>query len=116
MLAKRDDVLMLHSDLVDNLRGILDVLMGLNRIYAPHPWHKWLDWETSMLAVAPARLNERIRLVLSAEPGAAVDELTALAKETFSLVNRHFPEFETADIRAAFEQRRVVSEKEHRIE
>lgn len=36
-LATRDDVLLLHRDLVDNVQGILDALFGLNRVHVPHP-------------------------------------------------------------------------------
>lgn len=47
MLAVRDDVLLLHRDLVDNVQGVLDALFGLNRVFAPHPFHKWLEWEAT---------------------------------------------------------------------
>jgi hypothetical protein len=92
----RDDVVLLHSDLVDNVQGMLDVLMGLNRIYAPHPWHKWSDYETGLLGIAPADMNLRIRSLLRAESRAAADEATAL------------PEFDTAEKRTNFDEHRVV--------
>ncbi len=66
MLADRDDVLMLHRDLVADVQGILDALFGLNRVYAPHPFHKWLDWEASLLPITPADLGTRIRRLLVA--------------------------------------------------
>ena len=43
MLAARDDVVLLHRDLVDGVQGVLDALFGANRVYAPHPFHKWLE-------------------------------------------------------------------------
>jgi hypothetical protein len=108
MLAARDDVLLLHSDLVDNMQKVLDVLMGVNRIYAPHPWHKWLDAETSLLAVAPHDLNRRIRNVLRSDSRVAAQESTALVHETFDLIDSHLPDYDTTDMRAAFDERRVV--------
>ena len=104
MLAARDDVLMLHSDLVDNVRGVLDTLMGLNRVYAPHPWHKWLDWEIGQLPIAPSRLNQRIRRLLSNDARTAVAETVALVHDTFELVDRHLPGYDTSRRRAAFDR------------
>jgi predicted nucleotidyltransferase len=109
MLAARDDVILLHSDLVDNLQGILDVLMGLNGIYAPHPWHKWLDHETGLLAITPTDLNGRIRHLLRADSTTAANEATALVHETLDLVDQHLPEFDTTKRRRSFDERRVVA-------
>ena len=53
MLAARDDVVLLHRDLVDGVQGVLDALFGANRVYAPHPFHKWLEWEVTLLAQLP---------------------------------------------------------------
>jgi hypothetical protein len=111
MLAARDDVLVLHRDLVDAEQRILDVLMGLNRRYAPHPYHKWLDWEIGQLRLAPPDLNRRLRQVLRAEPRAAVGELHKLIEETFTLVEQHLPAFDTRAARAVFEEQRVVGEQ-----
>lgn len=111
MLAARDDVVLLRSDLVDNVRGILDALMGASRLYVPHPWHKWLDWETSQLTVAPPRINERIRHLLTADSHTAVDQIIALIHETFDLVDRFLPGLDTCPQRTAFNHRRVLPEQ-----
>lgn len=112
MLAARDDVLLLHQDLVAAEQKILSVLMGVNRVYAPHPYHKWLDWEISQLPIAPPDLNARLRQVLRAEPRAAVEQLHGLIEETFALVDQHVPGFDTSAARAAFDERRVVENDE----
>lgn len=106
-LVARDDLLMLHRDLIDNVQGILDALFGLNRIYAPHPFHKWLDWEGTLLNVVPDDLVDRIRRLLVAPPPAAIEELCALAVETFDLVEQWLPNADVAAARAAFESRRT---------
>jgi predicted nucleotidyltransferase len=108
MLVARDDVLLLHRDLTDNLQGLMDALFGLNRVFAPHPFHKWLDWEASLLPFKPDDLVARIRGLLVAPPRQAVDELSALAEETFDLVARHLPQFAVAAAREAFAFRRIV--------
>jgi hypothetical protein len=108
MLAARDDVLLLHQDLVAAEQLILSVLMGVNRMYAPHPYHKWLDWEIAQLTIAPPDLNRRLRQILRAEPRMAVDQLHQLIEETFMLIEQHLPSFDTSAARAVFEERRVV--------
>ncbi len=105
--TRRSDVLLLHIDLVDIVRQILDVLMGLNGISAPHPWHKWLDSETTQLKRSPEDLNRRIRGLLRADSRSAADEAVALVRQTFDLVDRYLPEFDTTDKRDAFDERRV---------
>jgi predicted nucleotidyltransferase len=108
MLVARDDVLLLHRDLVDNLQGLLDALFGLNRVFTPHPFHKWLEWEASLIPLKPAPLVPRIRRLLTATPREAVDEVGALAEETFDLVAAHLPEFRIAPVRQAFAFRRTT--------
>jgi hypothetical protein len=108
MLAARNDVLLLHRDLVDNLHGLLDALFGLNRVFTPHPFHKWLEWEMTLLARKPADLVRRIRRLLGASPRDAVYETVALAEETFDLVAAHLPEFQIAPAREAFAFRRTT--------
>jgi hypothetical protein len=108
MLAAREDVLILHQDLVAAEQLILSILMGVNRVYAPHPYHKWLDWEIAQLPLAPADLNRRLRGILRAEPRLAVEQLSRLIEETLALVDRQLPGFDTRAARAQFEDRRVV--------
>jgi hypothetical protein len=107
MFAARDDLLILHRGLVEIEQRILDVLLGLNRMYMAHPYHKWLDWEVARMRVAPPNLGRRLRAILRAEPRAAAAEIHLLIEETFALVERHLPDFDTRPARAEFEQRRV---------
>ncbi len=107
MLAERDDALLLHRDLVDDVHGVLDALFGLNRVFAPHPFHKWLDWEVSLLPLTPLHLLARVRRLLAAEPRAAVAEVCALVEETFDLVAQELPDYDLAAARADFGFRRA---------
>ena len=108
MLADRDDVLLLHRDLLDGVQGVLDALFGLNRVWRPHPFHKWLDWEESLLAHRPQALSGRIRSLLVAPPREAVDTLVGLVDETYALAREHVPAADVTPLREAFELRRVV--------
>jgi hypothetical protein len=110
MLADRDDVLLLHQDLVENVQRVLDALFGLNRVYAPHPFHKWLGWEVRLLSVAPVDLVTRVHRLLGATPPAAVEQFCALAEETFDLVEKGLPGFDIGAVRAGFDTRRVTSD------
>jgi hypothetical protein len=108
MFAERDDLLILHRCLVEVEQLILSVLMGLNRLYMPHPYFKWLDWTVAQMRIAPPDLARRLKLILLAEPRAAADQIHELIEETFDLVERHLPAFDTSAARAVFEERRVV--------
>jgi hypothetical protein len=116
MLAARDDVLLLHQDLVATEQQILSVLMGVNRVYAPHPYHKWLDWEIGQLAIAPPDLNRRLRQILRAEPRAAVEQLCQLIEETFALIEQYVPSFDVGAARSAFDDRRVIESTQPTID
>jgi len=108
MLASRNDTFLLHRDVVDDVQGVLDALFGINRVWMPHPFHKWLDWEATLLTRKPDRLVERIRSLLVAPPHEAVRVLVALVEDTYELAERHVPAADVAPLRAAFELRRVV--------
>lgn len=108
MLAARDNALLLQRWLVEAAQRMLDVLTALNRLYLPHPFHKWLDWEAAQLRVAPPDLASRLRRMLRAEPLAAAEQLHQLIEEVFALVERHAPAFDTSAMRANFELRRVM--------
>ena len=109
MLAAREDVFLLHRDLVDNVQGVMDALFGLNRVYAPHPFHKWLDWEVTLLRRAPVDLVGRIRRLLAAQPSIAIDELSSLVEETFDLVEKELPAYDVEAVRTGFAARRTGS-------
>lgn len=108
MLAERDDVFLLHRDLVDDVQGVLDALFGLNRVWMPHPFHKWLDWEESLLPHRPERLAERIRALIVAPPHEAVELVSGLVDDTYRLAAEHVPAADLEPLRAAFELRRVT--------
>jgi hypothetical protein len=109
MLAARDDVVLLHRDLVDGVQGVLDALFGLNRVWCPHPHHKWLDWEATLLLNKPDRLVERIRALMVAAPDEVVTGLGSLVDDTFDLCAVHLPQADVATLRRDFDHRRVTA-------
>lgn len=108
MLARRDDVLLLHRDVVDGVQGVMDALFGLNRVWCPHPHHKWLNWEATLLPVKPRKLVERIRALLSAPPAEIASKLGSLVDDTLDLCERYVPEADVTELRHAFNNRRVT--------
>jgi len=108
MLAARDDVLLLHRDLVDGVQGVLDALFGLNRVWCPHPHHKWLDWEATLLPHQPERLVERIRELVVALPARIVTGLGSLVDDTLDLCEAHLPQADVAALRRDFDHRRIA--------
>lgn len=73
----------------------------------PHPFHKWLDWEQSLLPHRPDHLAARIRGLLVAPPHDAVRALAGLVDETYALAREHVPAADLTHLRDAFELRRV---------
>jgi hypothetical protein len=59
------------------------------------------------LTVAPDDLIDRIRRLLVAPSSSAIEELCALAAETFDLVEHWLPNADVTSARAAFEYRRT---------
>jgi hypothetical protein len=107
MLAARDDGVLLHRDLVDGVQGVLDALFGANRVHAPHPFHKWLAWEVTLLEHRPVDLEQRVRALLVAPPAEAAAALGALVHDTFDLAERLVPTADLAPLRTAYGLRRV---------
>ena len=107
MLAARDDVVLLHRDLVDGVQGVLDALFGADRVYAPHPFHKWREWEAPLLTHRPDDLVARIRSLLVAPPQHAAATLGSLVHDTFDLAERLVPAADLGPLRTAYGQRRV---------
>ena len=77
-----------------------------NRVYAPHPFHKWLEWEVTLLAQQPDDLVARIRSLLVAEPPVAAATLGALVHDTFDLAARLVPAADLEPLRTAYGLRR----------
>jgi len=109
MLAARDDVVLLHRDVVDGIQGVLDALFGLNRVWCPHPHHKWLDWEATLLPLQPERLVERIRALVVAAPADVVTGLGSLVDDTLDLCATHLPQADVARLRRDFDHRRITA-------
>ena len=109
MLAVRDDVVLLHRDLVDGVQGVLDALFGMNRVWCPHPHHKWLDWEATLLPTKPDRLVERVRALMVAPPAEIVTGLGSLVDDTLDLCEKNLPEADVATLRHDFDHRRITS-------
>ncbi|MEO6512585.1 MAG: hypothetical protein ABIO16_16420 [Nocardioides sp.] len=101
MLVARDDPVLLTSDVVEGVQGLMDALFAVNRRYVPHPFHKWLHFECAQLGLAPADLEVRVRRILAA-PADGVPDLVRLTEETFDLVEEHVPAYDVAVARAAF--------------
>ncbi len=110
MLAARDDVVLLHRDLVDGVQGVLDALFGVNRVWCPHPFHKWLDWEATLLPLKPDHLVERIRALVVAAPDEVVTGLGSLVDDTFDLCAKHLPGADVTMLRADFDHRRITGD------
>lgn len=103
MLAERNDLLALYESFCTIEKHLLLVLMGLNRIY--YPGFRWVDRLIEQMPIAPLNLAPRFKQafgIVSIDPLAGVYQLHELIEETFSLVETHLSEFDTAQPRARF--------------
>ncbi|HYI07512.1 MAG TPA: nucleotidyltransferase domain-containing protein [Thermoanaerobaculia bacterium] len=62
VLASRNDAIRLRDLLVHDARCAIGTLLGLNRVYQPHPRFKNMPVLYGMLPIAPPRLEERGRV------------------------------------------------------
>ena len=91
----RDDLLVLYHHYIQIEQGILKVLSGLNRVYYPTHFTKWMDWLIRQMAIAPPDLSSRLKSIFQLDAESAWNELKALVFETLCLVGRHMPDVDT---------------------
>ena len=108
--VKRDDVLFLTDELLQAVKNIMGVLLGLNRFY--HPVNsvpfKGMDKFINKMAIAPNNLSCRLQQIFREEPHTAVTHLGELIDETFALVEKYLPEVDTTE---AWQRYKLWSEK-----
>ena len=85
--------------MLDYTRRLLWILCGLNRRYYPGKT-KGFAYVASTLAIAPASFRDRMESLMTFDAARSVDEMHALADETYALVESLMPEIETAEARA----------------
>lgn len=91
MGAGRGDLLFLYQSLIDAEKAILGVLCGLNSVYLPGDF-KRAGLLAAQLRLAPDTLAARLTAVFQAAPKDAAEEVGALIRETFALVEQQMPE------------------------
>ena len=106
MFAARDDAIMLYNEILSVERRILGILLGLNRIYLPHPGFKSMDELIAEMPLAPTDLSPRLKRAFRLPPAEGVRELRALIEETLSLVETHLPSIDTTPHRATLSRPR----------
>lgn len=103
-LARGQNLLLIHERFTQVERQLLLMLQALNGRY--HYKFKWLDRVIAELPMAPPRLAERLRLVLTAEVPAAAAVLRDLVEEVYDLVEGQLPEVDVNRLRAIFRWQR----------
>ncbi|MBW4685724.1 MAG: nucleotidyltransferase domain-containing protein [Komarekiella atlantica HA4396-MV6] len=96
---KRDDVLFLTDELLQAVKNIIGVLLGLNRFY--HPVNsvpfKGMDKFINKMTIVPPNLSFRLKQIFCESPEIAVSQLSQLIEETFALVEKYMPEMDTTE-------------------
>lgn len=91
-LAERQDLLRFYDLLGKNLKSVLGILLGLNRLYHPHPLFKSLDRMVGRMSLSPPSLLSRLRETLSSPPEGGLRQIEQLIGDAFLLVESHMPE------------------------
>ena len=99
MLAARDDLLLLYDLYCQTERQIVSILLGLNRLYLPHPKSKWLEHIVADMQIAPADLTLRLKQVFRLPPRSGIRLLQELVEETLDLIEVHMQEIDTTAAR-----------------
>lgn len=107
---KRNDVLFLTDELLQAVKNIIGVLLGLNRLY--HPVNsvkfKGMDRFINKMTITPPNLLFRLQQIFRTPPETAINSLNELIEETFALVEKHMPE---VDITEAWQNYKLWSDK-----
>ena len=95
--AARGDLISLGSVVDPAIRALLRLLLALNRRYLAHPRFK--RWRTLVrgLGISPSHIEQRLDVVLGADPQVAVLELQFLLEEAVSLAERELPGIDTRE-------------------
>lgn len=104
-LASRGDDLAVQDLLARAGQAVVRVVLALNRVYMPHRQLKWQRHLITGLDVAPGRLAERLELVSSGPPVAALRAAEALLADTVLLAETH-TDADLSSFREALAERR----------
>lgn len=99
--SRAGDLLVLNEELLRVQRGILGVLLGLNRQYFP-PTYKRFPRLMGSMAIQPDDAGRRMVETFTLEPVAAIDHLRLLVHDTFDLVATHMPDLDVVAARRRF--------------
>ena len=99
--CREGDLLVLYEALCRVQRGVLGILLGLNRLYVP-PIYKRSRRLLGSMRIKPQRAVERLEETFTLDATAALLHLRELVHETFDLVETHMPELDVAGARKRF--------------
>ena len=108
MLAKRREVPLFQSHLVNRIRNLYGILYGLNKVYvSSFKWNRYFFDEFSFI---PSSFVKRVDALFENPPETSVEIYANLVEDTLGLIEEHLPEAITSDAKNRFyEETRVWS-------
>lgn len=103
--VKRGDILFFTDELLQTIKKIIGVLVGLNHIY--HPINsvdfKGIKRLIDKMDIAPQNFSSRLYSLFYLDQNLAINVLGELIEETFILVETHMPEIDTTAARKYYQ-------------
>jgi len=109
ILAQRDNPTAFYAQLSHLQQEIFLVLLALNRSY--FPTFKWLYQSLESMQVKPEAVGQRLRQVFGASYEEAIADTKQILEETLHLVEKQFPQIDTAPIYRRLNYMRAVHER-----
>ncbi|MCC7478719.1 hypothetical protein IT575_09720 [bacterium] len=101
---ERGDLLWASQLIAGYCENILYTLCALNSVYHAMEFKRLEGFISRELAIAPDRLAARLDSAVSAGPLRGAEYIEPLVLETLSLVEQHFPDYDTLPVRRRFER------------
>lgn len=108
----RGEILAYYDGLCQMLKKLLDILAGLNRMYAFTEEPRWVEYYLGRMPICPAKAWDRMRRVLADGGEGGVEILDDLIDDVLNLVVEHMPDVDVERIRRLREAMTVRARRE----
>jgi hypothetical protein len=95
----RGEVLAYHDGICTMLKNLLNVLSGLNKMYAFTDEPRWAAYYLEQMSICPENAWERMKVALEETGEAGIESLEGLIDGVLGLIEKHMPDIDVERIR-----------------